>query len=102
MKNIEVDNRIMNDGREEMDKVLDWYQLAGWIVPCQECGTWLTSLGLCTQCGVRYEVVRVGEKAVEQLRAADVLPQCEKCGSSFILLSDGSLACGNFKCGNRR
>lgn len=33
---------------------------------------------------------------------SDVLPQCEKCGSSFLWSNDGSAVCCNPECGNRR
>ena len=100
MKNIEVDNRIMNDGREEMDKVLDWYQLAGWIVPCQKCGTWLTSLGLCSDCGIRYEIVlqaneeshgrfvEMKELATQLCYAIESLPASEEQTKVSIMASD--------------
>jgi len=57
MKNIMVDNLLIENGFEELYKVVDWYRIAGWIVQCLKCGTWLTSLGLCPECGVRYELV---------------------------------------------
>lgn len=57
MKNIEVNNDTIAHGFEEAAKVIDHYVLSGWIVPCPKCGTWLTSLGLCPDCGVRFEVV---------------------------------------------
>ena len=60
MKNIEVDNDKIAHGFEEAAKVLDHYILSGWIVPCQKCGTWLTSLGLCPDGGVRFEIVELG------------------------------------------
>jgi len=34
--------------------------------------------------------------------AADVLPQCEKCGSSFLWSNDGSAVCCNPECGTHR
>lgn len=33
---------------------------------------------------------------------SDALPQCEKCGSSFLWSNDGPAVCCNPECGNRR
>lgn len=63
MKNFDVNTSKINEGFSEAAKVLDHYALARWIVPCLECGEWLTSMGLCPKCGVRYQIVRLGEES---------------------------------------
>lgn len=55
--NFDVNTTKIYEGFEEAAKVLDHYALARWIIPCPKCGEWLTSLGLCADCGVRYELV---------------------------------------------
>lgn len=77
--NFDVNTTKINEGFEEAAKVLDHYALARWIIPCQECGEWLTSLGLCVQCGIRYEVVRVSSEGGRTPRALDLgYCTCEK------------------------
>ena len=45
--------------------------------------------------------VGVKVESLLTMRAADVFPQCEKCGSSFLWSNNGSAVCANPECGNR-
>ena len=92
--NFDVNTTKINEGFEEAAKVLDHYALARWIIPCQECGEWLTSLGLCVQCGIRYEVVRVSSEGGRTPRALDVCPSCAGKGTYQIgVYSETCSAC---------
>jgi hypothetical protein len=46
--------------------------------------------------------IYVAQQLREQRNIAEVFPQCEKCGSSFLWSNDGSAICGNVECGNLR
>ena len=63
MKNVDVDNSKIAEGQLETKKVIEHYVLTGWIAPCLKCGTWLTSLGLCPECGIRYELAETSSAA---------------------------------------
>lgn len=56
----------------EVSVIFEWFKIAGRVTPCPKCGQFLTSLGLCSDCGVRYELI-------EQQKPYDV---CETCGKS--------------------
>lgn len=51
--------------------------------------------------GGQRRKARKGKSKSKRL-AADVFPQCEKCGSSFLWSNNGSAVCANPECGNRR
>ena len=95
-----VDNLLIENGLEEIHKIIDWYEIAGWIVPCQKCGTWLTSLGLCSECGIRYEIVlqandeahgrfvEIKELATQLCYAIESMPASEEQTMISIMASD--------------
>ena len=43
-----------------------------------------------------------GDKNLQPEDSEDELPQCDKCGSSFLWHTDGSATCCNPDCDNRR
>ena len=58
-----------SDHIRETISLLEWYLLARQIVGCPNCGTWLTSLNLCPNCGKRWELTEI--QAAQLERAAD-------------------------------
>ena len=43
-------------GNAGSEQIIDWYALAKHVTPCPRCGQFLTSLWLCPECGVRFEL----------------------------------------------
>lgn len=42
----------------EVAVVFETYKISGQVIPCPKCGNFLTSLGLCSSCGSRYNIDR--------------------------------------------
>jgi hypothetical protein len=53
-------------GSAGSEQVIDWYAIAKHVTPCPRCGQFLTSLWLCPECGVRFELQEMSTSTSDQ------------------------------------